>query len=220
MSHRILTLLITILLFFAGAMAQVQVSEEPRHVPVVVNNYIRLLDVWLPPGDTTWFHIHSTPSVFVPFTNTIVSSEPADSDWVTEQMVAGKVWYRSFTPDSLIHRVANVDSTPFHVNDIEILSYYDTVNYRRKLYFPLLFDNDRVTAYNLTRKYYATSIVKDRGPIVVALVSGDLVYYTNTVTNQKSTMKAGEYLYIDPGSSFYFSFKGNAPVNMILFEIK
>ena len=150
----------------------------------------------------------------------LVASEAEGEDWVNEQLCAGKAWYRSFTPDSLIHRVTNVDSTPFHVNDIEILSYYDTLTYRRKLYFPLLFENDRVTAYSLTRKYYATSIVKDRGPIVVALVSGDLVYYTNTQTNQKSIMKAGEYLYIDPGSSFYFSFKGNQPVNMILFEIK
>jgi hypothetical protein len=220
MKGKIAALLITTFYFFTTVTAQVPVSEEPRHVPVVVNEFIRLLDVWLPPGDTTWFHIHATPSVFVPFTNTLVSSEAEGEDWKSEQMVAGKAWYRSFTPDSLIHRVTNVDSTPFHVNDIEILSYYDTVSYRRKLYFPLLFDNDRVTAYNLTRKYYATSIVQDRGPIVVALVSGDLVYYTNTVTNQKSIMKAGEYLYIDPGSSFYFSFKGNQPVNMILFEIK
>lgn len=219
MRPRILTLIITFF-FLTRVAGQVQVREEPRHVPVVENSYVRLLDVWLPPGDTTWFHIHSTPSVFIPFTNTMVTSEAEDADWVMEQMVAGKAWYRSFTPDSLIHRVANVDSTPFHVNDIEILSYYDTVNYRRRLYFPLLFDNDRVTAYQLTRKYYATSIVKERGPIVVALISGDLVYYTNTVTNQKSIMKAGEYLYIDPGSSFYFSFKGNEPVNMILFEVK
>jgi len=220
MKRKIVTLLITSFLFLTGVTAQVQVSEEPRHVPVLVNKYIRLLDVWLPPGDTTWFHIHSTPSVFVPFTNTVVASEAEEEDWVTEQMVAGKAWYRSFTPDTLIHRVANVDSTLFHVNDIEILSYYDTLTYRRKLYFPLLFENDRVTAYNLTRKYYATGIVKDRGPIIAGLVSGDMVFYTNTITNQKTEMKAGEYLYIDPGSSFYFSFKGKEPVNMVLFEIK
>lgn len=215
-----LTVLSAIVLCLQAIVAQVPVSEEPRHVPVLVNDYIRLLDVWLPPGDTTWFHIHSTPSVFVPFTNTLVASESEQEDWVTEQMVAGKAWYRSFTPDTLIHRVTNLDTVPFHVNDIEILSYYDTVNFRRKLYFPLLFENDRVTAYSLTRKYYATGIVKDHGPIIAALVTGDKVYYTNTLTNQKTEIRAGEYLYIDPGSSFYFSFKGNEPVNMILFEIK
>jgi len=209
-----------ILVCLPGLNAQVQVSEEPLHKPVLQNNFIRLLDVWLQPGDTTWFHIHSTPSVFLSFTNTAVSAEAEGEDWANEQFLAGKAWYRSFTPDTLIHRVTNVDSVPLHVNDIEILSYFDTITYRKKLYFPLLFENERVTAYRLTRKYYATGIVKDRGPIVAELVSGDQVYYTNTKTNQKIEIRAGEYLYLDPGSSFYFSFKGNKPVDLVLFEIK
>ena len=215
-----ITVLSTLLLCFTAIVAQVQVSEEPLHKPVLQNNYIRLLDVWLQPGDTTWFHIHSTPSVFLSFTNTALASEAEGEDWVNEQFVQGQAWYRSFTPDTLIHRVTNVDTVPLHVNDIELLSYYDTLTYRRKLYFPLLFENERVTAYSLTKKYYATGIVKDRGPIIAELVSGDLVYYTNTQTNLKTEIKAGEYLYIDPGSSFYFSFKGNQPVNLVLFEIK
>ena len=215
-----ITVLSTLLLCFTAIVAQVQVSEEPLHRPVLQNNYIRLLDVWLQPGDTTWFHIHSTPSVFLSFTNTALASEAEGEDWVNEQFVQGKAWYRSFTPDTLIHRVTNVDSVPLHVNDIELLSYYDTLTYRRKLYFPLLFENERVTAYSLTKKYYATGIVKNRGPIIAELVSGDLVYYTNAQTNQKTEIKAGEYLYIDPGLSFYFSFKGNQPVNLVLFEIK
>jgi len=215
-----ITVLSTLQLCFTAMVAQVQVSEEPLHRPVLQNNYIRLLDVWLQPGDTTWFHIHSTPSVFLSFTNTALASEAEGEDWVNEQFVQGKAWYRSFTPDTLIHRVTNVDSVPLHVNDIELLSYYDTLTYRRKLYFPLLFENERVTAYSLTKKYYATGIVKNRGPIIAELVSGDLVYYTNAQTNQKTEIKAGEYLYIDPGLSFYFSFKGNQPVNLVLFEIK
>ena len=48
--------------------AQVQVSKEPRHKKVLENKYIRLLDVNIPPGDTSLFHIHSTPSVFLHFT--------------------------------------------------------------------------------------------------------------------------------------------------------
>ena len=220
MKGKIVMLLIITFLFLPGLSAQVPVSEEPRHVPVLVNQYIRLLDVWLPTGDTTWFHIHSTPSVFLFFTNTNLTGEAEGEDWAVDTAVAGKAWYRSFIGDTLIHRIANIDSVPLHVNDIEILSYYDTLNYRRKLYFPLLFENDRVIAYRLTRKYYATGIVKDHGPIIAELVSGDMVYYTNTQTNQKTEIRAGEYLYIDPGSSFYFSFKGKEPVNMVLFEIK
>ena len=46
---------------------QVPVSEEPMHRIVFQNEYIRLLDVWIEPGDTTKFHINSTPSLFTQF---------------------------------------------------------------------------------------------------------------------------------------------------------
>ena len=220
MRKAIATYFIMTLFFLAAAKAQVQVSEEPLHKPVLINKYLRLLDVWLLPGDTTWFHIHSTPSVFLYFTNTVIATEAAEEDWKTDTAVAGNSWYRSFTPDTLIHRVSNIDTVPLHVNDIELLSTFDTVAARRPLRFPLAYESELVWAYRLTRKYYTTGIIKDRGPMVAELVSGDMVYYTNTITNQKTELKAGEFLYIDPGSSFYFGFKGRENVNMVLFEIK
>ncbi|HEX3080985.1 MAG TPA: hypothetical protein VHQ04_11000, partial [Puia sp.] len=45
--------------------SQVPVSQEPLHHKVLENNHLRLLDVHIPPGDTSMFHIHATPSVFV-----------------------------------------------------------------------------------------------------------------------------------------------------------
>ena len=121
-----LTALLTILLFCSiAARAQVPVREEPRHKPVIQNKYIRLLDVWIPPGDTSLFHIHSTPSLFLHFTDRNIASQIKGKDWVNEKTMAGKTWYRSFVNDTLIHRVSNVDSLPFHVTDIEILSAYN-----------------------------------------------------------------------------------------------
>jgi glyoxylate utilization-related uncharacterized protein len=35
-----------------------------------------------------------------------------------------------------------------------------------------------------------------------------------------TSLQAGKYMYIPPGSSFYFSAPGNDAMNMILFEIK
>jgi len=54
--------------------AQVQVSKEPMHKKVLENKFIRLMNVWLQPGDTTMFHIHSTPSVFLHFSNAMMST--------------------------------------------------------------------------------------------------------------------------------------------------
>ena len=108
MKNRFLFILIIILTSSFMLKAQVQVSKEPLHKKVLENKYLRLLDVWLQPGDTTRFHIHSTPSVFLHFSNATIASQVKEQDWVTEQAVPGKSWYRSFSPDSVIHRVATL----------------------------------------------------------------------------------------------------------------
>src|SRR6478672_9465678 len=142
-----------LLLFCSTLTAQVPVSQEPLHRPALVNKYIRLLDVIVPAGDTTQFHIHQTPSLFVILSNNKTSSQIAGKNWIEDQSKAGTSWYRSFSTDILIHRVANLDTTPFHANDVEILSSYDSPNKQRKpLQYPLLFENERSFAYQLKRQ--------------------------------------------------------------------
>ncbi|HLO37062.1 MAG TPA: hypothetical protein VK173_01090, partial [Lacibacter sp.] len=87
--------------------AQVQVSKEPLHKKVLENKYIRLLDVWIKPGDTSLFHIHSTPSVFLIFTTTTYAAQEKNKDWTTAKVTPGFSWYRSFYKDTQVHRVAN-----------------------------------------------------------------------------------------------------------------
>jgi hypothetical protein len=212
---------IAAILFFSCAInAQVQVSKEPRHKNVLENKYIRLLDVWLQPGDTSLFHIHSTPSVFLIFTTTNTISQIKGSQWEKGKNDAGYSWYRSFFQDTLIHRVGNCDTVPFHVNDIEILSSYDNNTRKTALQFPLLYENEKVFAYSLTKNFFTTGTISNRGPMIAELVAGDMVYYTEAATGKKKEVKAGGYLYIEPGASFSFSFKGKEKLNMVLFEIK
>src|SRR5215208_248029 len=118
-----LVLIITVC-FALSLSAQVPVREEPRHKPVLQNKYIRLLDVWMKPGDTSLYHIHSIPSLFLQLSNTIIGSQIMGQEWVKEKFETGKSWFRSFYQDTLIHRVANLSTTPLHVTDIEILSSY------------------------------------------------------------------------------------------------
>lgn len=220
--HKIPALL-TMLLFFATTLtAQVQVSEEPMHHKVFQNKYIRLLDVWLQPGDTTQYHIHATPSVFVILSQTVTAWQTRGEEWVTDHSPKGKAWYRSFTPDILIHRVCNLDTVPFHVNDIEILSAYNTNNSsaNNTLPFTILFENEKTVAYQLTAKNFNPQIIKNNGPMVAELVTGDGVFFTDLLKNKRTEIKAGKYLYIKPGTSFNFTAVGTAGINMVLFEIK
>jgi hypothetical protein len=202
--------------------AQVQVSEEPMHRNVFQNKYIRLLDVWLRPGDTTQYHVHSTPSLFVYLSNNTISTQIKGEEWVNDQAITGKAWYRSFSPDILVHRVSNLDTVPFHVNDIEILSSYGNKNLSgiKPLPFPVLFENEKAFAYQLTNSAFKMQITRSRGPMVAELVSGDGIKFHDTKTKHAKEIKAGKYFYIEPGTSFYFTAGRAGEINMVIFEIK
>lgn len=200
--------------------AQVQVSKEPMHKKVLQNKYIRLLDVWIQPGDTSLFHIHSTPSVFLVFTTTSGVSQINGADWKNDQYAKGQSWYRSFFRDTLVHRVGNTDTVPLHVTDVELLSTYQPGVTLNALPFPVLYENERVFAYQFTDSSFNHSLIANRGPMVAELVEGeDVMYYD--VKRKKSTMiKAGKYLYIKPGSAFYLKAQGKEKMLLVLFEIK
>jgi hypothetical protein len=220
MKNRI-TILSLIIFYSTVITAQVAVSKEPRHHTVFENKFIRVLDVWLPPGDTTQYHIHSIPSLFVILSNTYTGSQIKGEGWGEKTVsVAGTTWYRSFSPDTLIHRVANFDTMAFHVNDIELLSSYKPDNPIDALPFTVLFENERAFAYQLKNVSFDKKIIKGRGPLIAELVSGEGLFYNDAELKQSKEIKAGKYLYISPGTSFYFSAKGKGAINLVLFEIK
>jgi hypothetical protein len=204
------------------AMSQVPVKNEPRHHPVLQNKYIRLLDVWLPPADTTLYHIHETPSVFVILSNTVTGAQIKGESWVKAAPALGNVWYRSFSPDMLVHRVCNMDSVVFHVNDIEILSFFDSAGSLRNqpLAYPVVFNNERAAAYQVKSELPDTSVISKRGPIIIEPVSGEGIVFHNTTLKQAVQLKPGKYLYVEPGTSFYLTHTGAGNINLVIFEIK
>lgn len=222
MLSRTLTFIVVLLLPGYSAIAQVAVREEPRHHPVLQNKYIRLLDVWLPPGDTTLYHIHETPSVFVILSHTITGAQIKGGNWVKAEPALGNVWYRSFSPDILVHRVCNMDSVVFHVNDIEILSYYDSARSAKNkpLPYPVVFNNERATGYQLKGASIENYTVKKRGPIIIEPVTGEEIVFHNNTLKQTLALTPGKYLYVEPNTSFYFSHAGSGDINLVIFEFK
>ena len=108
------------MLFAFNGTAQIQVSQEPRHHNVFENEWVRILDVHLPPHDTSLIHKHSTPSVFMVLSNTKTGSqvlvEPGKPSFAD-----GNIWFEGFYDTPRIHRVWNEDTVEFHVIDMELL---------------------------------------------------------------------------------------------------
>jgi len=220
-THTLLSLMAFTYIGLPVIRAQVPVSQEPLHRVSIQNKYFRLLDVWLQPGDTSLYHIHALPSLFLYLSKAVIASQIKGQGWVEEQAIPGLAWYRSFMPDSLIHRVCNLDTVPFHVTDIELLSPYDTTGLSKQspLPLPLLFENDRAFAYRLT-SINNGQIIRSRGPMIAELVLGQSLIFCNAASKQPREIKTGQYIYIEPETAFYFSAENKEIIDLVLFELK
>lgn len=59
----------------------VPVFEEPRHHLVVDTPTLRILDIQIPPGDTTLFHMHNSAMIYVPISSSRTRSQTLGEDW-------------------------------------------------------------------------------------------------------------------------------------------
>ena len=84
----------------------------------------------------------------------------------------------------------------------------------------MLFDNEKAIAYRLSGTTFHSQVINGRGPMVAELVAGNEVICFNTKTKKLTSIKTGKYLYLQPGSSFYFTANENEKNNLVLFEIK
>jgi quercetin dioxygenase-like cupin family protein len=198
----------------------VPVREEPRHKPVIVNEYFRVLDVNIPPGDTTLFHIHETPSLFVRFTNTYVAVQVKDSAWSKKnRSTKGSADYDYFGY-SRVHRVANQDRENYHVTDIELLSAYQPGNNVKPLPFTILFNNEKAFAYRITSMANGKQHIEHRGPIIAALVEGGKVVFKEEGSKESTVITGGKLAYLPPGKSYELSNGSGHIINLVLFELK
>jgi hypothetical protein len=99
----------------------VPVEREPHHHVVFENQYVRLLDVVVPPGEMTLFHKHSLDNVAVLLADTTLKNQNPGQGWTERPITHGSVGFRAGTKTPYTHRIMNTGSVVFHVMDVEIL---------------------------------------------------------------------------------------------------
>ena len=98
------------------------VQDEPHHHWAFENQYVRVLDVRLLPGESTLLHTHSHDNIAVRLSETSAQTQDMGKDWEpASKVVPGEVSYREGAKAPYTHRVKNVGSAAFHVIDIEVL---------------------------------------------------------------------------------------------------
>ena len=201
---------------------QVPVRDEPHHHNIFENEYLRVLDVHIGPGDTTQFHEHNTPSVFFTFSKTFTTSQligrqPSRSSASNP----GPPSYDSLgTPR--IHRVWNDDTTWFRVMDIELKTGKPKSNQVviQNSLLTLAFNRYLAIGYWVKLKT-GESIDLPSPTMGYLLVSqGDAtIQYRGGNSKQQRFMKAGHYIWIQPGEIFSLTNSSNL-ANFMLLQLK
>lgn len=204
------------------ANAQPAVRNEPRHHNVFENDYVRILDVFIPPHDTTQFHIHSTPSVFVMLTKTATGSQLKGGQPAKDVSVAGSFWYDSLVTPR-IHRVWNEDSTWFHPMDIELVASrpHSDQPVLQNSFLQLSFNEPLVNGYRLQLPAGKTIELPLSSTGYLLVSTGDaIVEYDAGTGTQRRVMKSGHYLWIDRGNPFSITPVGNKSAGFLLLQLK
>jgi len=211
----------TILCSFS--LAQVPVSKEPRHHDIFENGHVRILDVHIPPGDTSMIHIHATPSVFLILTNTVkvgsqvISEEKRAKLNTTEDE---NVWFEGFYKQPRIHRVWNSDTTEYHVMDIELTNknYIAIDPPLQQEGFTLLFDEKPVRGYRVNPgPSVKISLPARKADILIVCLSDSA---DPVQINEKSFNKKGDWLYIKSGNTILIKGAGTSKTAFGFFELR
>ncbi|WP_336518537.1 hypothetical protein [Pollutibacter soli] len=144
--------LLILVLRLTNVYGQVPVHEEPRHHLVFQNKDIRILNVLLPPGDTSLYHIHNTLSLFIRLSDTKTGSQNKGRQASGGSSTSGTVLFENLSPpNTRTHRVWNADIDTFHVMDVELL-YKDSGFIHKPLTLPDLtieIDTPWIRAYRI-----------------------------------------------------------------------
>jgi hypothetical protein len=202
--------------------AQVHVRDEPRHHNVFENEFVRILDVHLGPNDTTLYHLHNTPSVFIIFTNTNVGSQLWGKPPQKGANVNGIIDYDSIVIPR-IHRVWNEDTSWFHVMDVELTSIKQKNNIAvlQNPSLKLLFNEQQANGYNgeLKPGNLLEIPASVNGYLLVSQTESVLEFKVNEMTHHR-ILKPAHYLWVEPSQHISLKATGNRALSFVLLQLK
>jgi quercetin dioxygenase-like cupin family protein len=93
---------------------------EPHHHIRYENQYLRVLDVTLEPGESSLLHTHSLDVVYLTLADAVARQQMQGGDWEPETTFrVGEASFADASKTPLTHRLKNVGNTTFHTINIE-----------------------------------------------------------------------------------------------------
>jgi hypothetical protein len=206
----------------------VPILKAPYHLPVFKNEYVTLLNVYVPPGRNTGYHIHTGDSVSVNVEDADVTNQDlgAPQPGPAQRSQRGRVNYTDYRKQSRTHKASNVGSTPFH-NISFIFNSSQTGRFTPSsragvAEYVQVMDNDRVRGWRLVLEpgHSAAAITQQAPGIRIVLDGGELIESVPGQSDRPMNPKLGEFFWQDPGVTRAIRNSGSTRIELLEFELK
>ena len=108
------------LIFCQRAVAQMPVEKEPFHKVVFENQNVRVIDLTIPPGDTTLAHVHLAGSIVVFLSKSKLAIRNEGQQPTITEVKPGNTVYRDYDERPIVHKVWSADKSAFHCLVVEV----------------------------------------------------------------------------------------------------
>lgn len=204
----------------------VPAHQEPRHVPKLVNEWVRIIDVAIPEGELTQYHRHTIdyPYVFVTsvtLDNQVFGQEPKEA-----QMKRGLIGYYDIARQgAYTHRFINRGPGVFRAIGIELMKPPDSAAkpaLAAQQGAEIALDNNRVGAYRIKLAPGATvgPILLPGPSIRVAMGTGRVADKIVGASEATSDLAPARFQFRDAAVTTTITNQGSEEVELVEFVLK
>jgi hypothetical protein len=201
----------------ATAQSPVPVKKEPTHKIVFKNKLVTIMYPRILPGETTLFHIHETPSVFLIMKDAYVYDETYGKPGETFVSHQGETWYSEFKKKQ-VHKIKNLDSVDHQSILIEFPSesktkYPDPIAGLGK---PEYFERVRIYPLKLNANS-SFDFQMNSNPAIMIAYKGNLSFSEKGKT---LVLREGDIKWVDESSLLTLMNEGTEAIEGYIFEIR
>ncbi|MEP6494742.1 MAG: hypothetical protein ABJF01_18800 [bacterium] len=196
----------------------VTLDHESKHHVVFANEWVRVLDVVVPSGDSTLYHVHSNDYVFVTFGDVALKAQALGAAQTDLPLANGEV---RITMAPITHRVLNPSRSPFHNLTIELLKPSGMALTPRAEGVTVL-DNDRVRVGRIVLEPgESTTRHEHRGPgLDVGVSAGTVSVVDASGATTRVTYAPASYRWSAAGRTHTLTNVGRSRVEIVEIEWK
>jgi len=229
--RRLLIACIVTLTVCANAFSQddrvVPAHEEPRHVPKLTNEWVRVIDVAIPEGERTMFHAHSLDYPYLMVTSVTLQNQVFGQEPKDVKIERGLVGYYRAVQGTYTHRFINRGPGTFRAIGIELLkngavSTTVTAPLPEMPGFATVLDNERVRAWRITLEPgQSIGPLAVPGPSLrVAIDAGRLVEQAEGKAETTSQLVPAGFAFREQPYTVTYTNPGDARIEFVEFSLK